>query len=278
VPHFFDKANLTAIQEENWDRAMTVYSDLKQAATLRSSHPTLINLFWNGAGDEKSALFSRLLEGKDPLPEPPPCYYSYPWYGVVENKVPHPVAIGFYKSRLLIGQDGYTIVNANKAAKALTSFAKRHLYKTKGHSGWSRVQRRKIADILTRDPQWELSYNGYKFHVGYQQACHPSNGRRFCYSGKQQFRAGFSGGNPQIQKIVTHGAAQYDKDMTAYKERLELGDDAYFEKHDYPKLMAHFDNKKPKPLTAEQAYQNDWIEVMSDGFCIQCTNDLTAQN
>jgi hypothetical protein len=32
-----------------------------------------------------SALLGRLLAGKDPLPEPPPLAFSYPWYGLIEN-------------------------------------------------------------------------------------------------------------------------------------------------------------------------------------------------
>ena len=33
----------------------------------------------------KSSLFSRLTEGKDPLPYPPPLNFSYPWYSLIEN-------------------------------------------------------------------------------------------------------------------------------------------------------------------------------------------------
>ena len=32
-----------------------------------------------------SALLQRLLDGKDPLPVPPPRAYSYPWYALIEN-------------------------------------------------------------------------------------------------------------------------------------------------------------------------------------------------
>lgn len=33
----------------------------------------------------KSALLSRLIEGKDPLPYPPPLSFSYPWYSLIET-------------------------------------------------------------------------------------------------------------------------------------------------------------------------------------------------
>lgn len=33
----------------------------------------------------KSSLLRRILNGDEPLPEPPPCSFSYPWYYLVEN-------------------------------------------------------------------------------------------------------------------------------------------------------------------------------------------------
>ena len=37
----------------------------------------------------KSALFERLMNGKDPLPYPPPVGMSCPWYAIVEDPGPH---------------------------------------------------------------------------------------------------------------------------------------------------------------------------------------------
>lgn len=34
---------------------------------------------------DHSALLERLLEGRQPLPEPPPRAYSYPWYSLIED-------------------------------------------------------------------------------------------------------------------------------------------------------------------------------------------------
>jgi hypothetical protein len=46
----------------------------------------------NAAGDpqliadiDHSALLERLLDGQEPLPEPPPRAYSYPWYALIER-------------------------------------------------------------------------------------------------------------------------------------------------------------------------------------------------
>lgn len=46
----------------------------------------------------KSALFHRLLQGKEPLPIPPPRSHSYPWYELIENGVGYPFEVWKPKS------------------------------------------------------------------------------------------------------------------------------------------------------------------------------------
>lgn len=41
----------------------------------------------------KSALLHRMLEGKEPLPIPPPTAHSYPWYDLIENEIGHPYEV-----------------------------------------------------------------------------------------------------------------------------------------------------------------------------------------
>lgn len=41
----------------------------------------------------KSALFHRLMEGKEPLPIPPPRAYSYPWYNLIEDGYGYPFEV-----------------------------------------------------------------------------------------------------------------------------------------------------------------------------------------
>lgn len=40
---------------------------------------------WNNPGDPHSALFKRLLDGKKALINPPPTFFSYPWYDCIES-------------------------------------------------------------------------------------------------------------------------------------------------------------------------------------------------
>lgn len=41
----------------------------------------------------KSALFNRLMEGKEPLPIPPPKAFSYPWYELIEDGYGYPYEV-----------------------------------------------------------------------------------------------------------------------------------------------------------------------------------------
>lgn len=41
----------------------------------------------------KSALFQRLMEGKEPLPIPPPRAFSYPWYSLIDDGYGYPFEV-----------------------------------------------------------------------------------------------------------------------------------------------------------------------------------------
>ena len=51
-----------------------------------------------GEGHPKSALFARLLDGKSPLPYPPPLYFSYPWYEIFDQPVVNEVNVKIDRS------------------------------------------------------------------------------------------------------------------------------------------------------------------------------------
>lgn len=122
MPIFFDAKNPTTEQAERWESAKTQYDrileqnaqrlfdsltpeqrerkiaelhasgvtdpdDLKKHLYTRVSSPG--NIRENG----KSALFARLLDGKQPLPVPPPKFYGYPWYACIEEVGPFQVDV-----------------------------------------------------------------------------------------------------------------------------------------------------------------------------------------
>ena len=162
MPRFFDPNHLTEAQQARWtsavseyDRVVTANIDRRLAEmtpaelecsrafygvpadapieALKEKMKAAQPVLGGGAGDAKSALFARLLDGKSPLPYPPPTSYAYPWYGVIEDKGPFPVMVSFVEREgrtpeaqrtlseheLMINGCYWTIVGTNRAAGRL---------------------------------------------------------------------------------------------------------------------------------------------------------------
>ena len=83
MPIFFEKNELSTEQLMRWDAAMDLYNRL-----IADNHVRLGTIPMGQPGHPKSALFHRLLTGKQPLPNPPPLDFSYPWYDVIEGQGP----------------------------------------------------------------------------------------------------------------------------------------------------------------------------------------------
>jgi hypothetical protein len=136
MPTFFQNKNrLPPELLARWDRAVTEYDRVLREVCGDSETK---GLFFYNATREKSALFWRLLNGKKPLPMPPPTSYSYPWYGIIEEPGPHRVGdIGFraygkplgphlatirgtdMEDHLFIEQCGWSVLSHNAAAQAM---------------------------------------------------------------------------------------------------------------------------------------------------------------
>lgn len=95
-----DFPDLTAEQLARWDDALAEYEQVFRGNATRALGRPLTDAEWvkhkagsfftcsYQPGNRKSSLFRRLLDGRPPMPYPPPCAYSYPWYDVVENTSP----------------------------------------------------------------------------------------------------------------------------------------------------------------------------------------------
>ncbi len=131
--YFKSKESLPPELLARWDQAADEYERVLQGICGDSA---ACRLFYYNQIREKSALFWRLLNGKDPLPMPPPTRYSYPWYGIIEEPGPHQVGdIGFHaydkplgqqlaeirgtdrEDRLFIEQCGWSVFSRNAAAQ-----------------------------------------------------------------------------------------------------------------------------------------------------------------
>lgn len=71
------------------EEARRVLACVKRWLTIRERWEDRSRPFTNGlqlcADIDHSSLLQRLLDGKEPLPEPPPRAHSYPWYELVEQ-------------------------------------------------------------------------------------------------------------------------------------------------------------------------------------------------
>lgn len=114
MPHFFKKKELTEEQVKNWNHYVDMYEktlgfnvnrqlmqmqyedkekflELFEGADPKEIEEKMIQnvqLMGNVPGDEKSALFFRLLSGKKPFLYRVPLSYSYPDYDIMENPNP----------------------------------------------------------------------------------------------------------------------------------------------------------------------------------------------
>ncbi len=121
MPHFFNLKELTQIQKDNWEKSIKNYTKIlelnclnelnamtreQKSKFMKNSLKKEFNdedilskllsvalVMGNSPGDEKSALFARLLNGLPILKNPPPLSYSYPDYNIVESnsemELPH---------------------------------------------------------------------------------------------------------------------------------------------------------------------------------------------
>ena len=156
MPTFFDPKNLSVAQRERWDAAMEEYRRIQeqnldhllanltveQIAKMEAARPGRsirdqmrdLQSLVATPGNPKSALFARLLDGKQALAYPPPTNHSYPWFEIVEVPGAHPVSIGGAPSLgaemngtqgavgihyLAINQCIWAVVSMNAAAESL---------------------------------------------------------------------------------------------------------------------------------------------------------------
>lgn len=118
----------------------------------------------------QSALFARLLAGREPLSFPPPTSFSYPWYALIEEPGPHVLSsvsgaamlAAKYQSRVFqLDQCIWGIVSANAAAEELLEIDRRFASRTTDAEPalvpfWESIQAvyAKQPEFLVRYGQW----------------------------------------------------------------------------------------------------------------------------
>lgn len=73
---------------------------------------------------DHSSLLNRLLEGKEPLPDPPPRAMSYPWYSLIENGKDYPYEVFFVEQEVVIEQMSWQILEKINDNQYIVSYDK----------------------------------------------------------------------------------------------------------------------------------------------------------
>lgn len=139
----FESEGFLSLDHEQQDRvrrAVDRYHDVVGAPVDVEEVRRRPLMFPSHRPGRKSALFRRLLAGREPFPVPPPTSYSYPWYDLLDSPVPRSVSIGGcgtlatairsaalfdgsteQRDVLMVNQDLWIVVRANDAARACLS-------------------------------------------------------------------------------------------------------------------------------------------------------------
>lgn len=159
--------HLTEEQKARYERALAEFNRIQERnsdpGTATTIAPAITPLIKH-VPHEKSRLFARLLEGKAPLPFPPPTTYSNPWYELVEDGFSDKVFLdGFIdlygkeaNTGILINQCVWNICRENAAAVELRELrnrikSNRSLVLTPQESGEAKL-------ILRKKPEWIIKH------------------------------------------------------------------------------------------------------------------------
>jgi hypothetical protein len=193
MPTFFDEHNLSQDQQARWDTAIKAYADVMESnlqrriakmsdddkrtylekakqnnpeetrtveQLVRAHYEAFMLMNGGGAGNSKSALFARLLEGKEALPYPPPTSYSYPWYAIIEQDEAFQVSVGGIPTlggliKGTGGAKGVKFIGINQCAWAVLqcNAAAEDLFKLQDDLD-RRINEREASDEKQSTPVW----------------------------------------------------------------------------------------------------------------------------
>lgn len=224
MPSYYDQNALTDAQRARYPEAVKAYERvMEQNAELRKASG-LPDVYWqimdvcNGPGP-KSALFNRLLEGKEPLPYPPPTAFSYPWYGIVETPGAHRVMldagqtlVGEMEAQwsevegsigiIGINQCSWSIMRRNAAAETLAALLSRWKVLPEDQQTTSPLMS-EIRRELRDGPEWIVRHSYWpEYRLFYGRAERETYRH---YAVKDQLDARLEGLDPVIVRMLRSG-------------------------------------------------------------------------
>lgn len=234
--------NLTEEQKARYERALAEFNKIQERNSDPGTSTTIapaITPLIKHVPNPKSRLFARLLEGKRPLPFPPPTTYSSPWYELIEDGFSDKVFLdGFVdlygkgaNTGILINQCVWNICHENAAAAELRELRNkikndRSLVLTPHESGEAKI-------ILRKKPEWIIKHGRNREFRLY--LCRIKRLGKVNLLMTDLLQRDFSGGNPVLV------------------ERL-----------------ANIQDQRGAQSTHEHERQTaDWVRVECDGWCLE---------
>ncbi len=203
-----DFEKLTPSQQARYEWALAEYNRIQE----RNSAPGMTTIapgvspLIKHRPNPKSRLFARLLQGKPPLPVPPPTSFSYPWYELIEDGFSENVSLdgfadGFgtpVHQGIRLNQAVWKIMLHNAAAKSLMAFSLK-IAKTKSMV-LNPQESLEAARILAAKPEWVVQHGRNPEFRLYLCRVKRRGRKDLLMNGLLQ--RDFSGGNPKLVQIV----------------------------------------------------------------------------
>jgi hypothetical protein len=234
--------HFTEEQKARYEWALAEFNRIQERNTAPGTATTIapaITPLIKHAPNPKSRLFARLLEGKAPLPFPPPTTYSNPWYDLVEDGFSDKVFLdGFVdlygkgaNTGIFINQCVWNICRENAAASELRAFRdrlknSRSLVLTPQESGEAKI-------ILRKKPEWIIKHGRNREFRLY--LCRVKRQGKVNLLMTDLLQRDFSGGNPVLVERLANVPDPRTAHKTAEQERLTA----------------------------------DWVRVECDGWCLE---------
>lgn len=225
MPIFFDESRLTEEQRARYAWAVVEYARIqhenRQLAESGSEGYRMQHEI-----SPQSALFARLLDGKQALPYPPPTSFSYPWYDIVETPGQYHVAIGIgpksNEQCILLNQCPWEVLHKDTAASAFLAF----LQKVACRESLSGADITAVHAALAMKPQFIVTYGKWgEFRLSLGRIIR--RGRRAAVEKSGFSIDTFEGGNPVIVKVLLPGTelrAKSEATMADARQRLNQDD------------------------------------------------------
>lgn len=221
------------------------------------------------AGHPKSALFARLLGGKEALPYPPPKLGGYPNYLLIENPGPHAIKLetqsiiqsGMHqtevKGGIFIEDSLWTICYQSEAASKLIGILKNNIDGQSFNTLSPNAELyKRLKNCLKENPEWIVRFGEWPEYRLYMGRTITSASKGYAFKKKIDLNQ-LGSGHPKILK--THAANPNLSDPMKYVNFGQGKNAKYFS------WLENILNI----VRQRGLFDKDWIEYECDGWVVE---------